>query len=330
MIKRILAAMAALVMLFSNALAERLSGVIAARESVRVTLSAQGTLERVPVKPGDMVAKGALLAELATDRTFSIEDGVVARTLAEAGDTVNGTVLEIAPLNRYTIYCTVDSAYGSSTAKLVHAGEAVYIKCTANGTHRGTGVVTQVDGGEYRVTATGGVLLVGETVYLYRSQNFTFRKRIGIGTVLAADMVTYEAEGTLVRLDVEEGEYVQRGELLFESCSAEAPALTAPADGILLSCAAQGATLAAGTEAFVLAPLDSLCVEAQISAQTAGSIAPGDGVGIILAGDPEEAPRAGRVLEISGSAADDGTYTLRIACDDLPPRLGLTAEVEIP
>lgn len=329
MTRKILAILLALLTLCGGALAERCPGAIAARESLRVTLSDAGVLSRVAVKAGDVVARGGLLAELATERTFAIEDGIVARTLAEAGDAVRGTVLEIAPVNRYTIYCTVDSAYGSSAAKLVHGGEAVYVKCTANGTHRGTGVITQVDGSEYRVTATGGELLVGETVYLYRDAGFTFRKRVGIGTVLAADTVTYEAEGTLLRLDVEEGEFVQRGELLFETCGAEEPTLTAPADAIVLSCAKQGATLAAGDEAFVLAPIDSLCVEAQITEQTAGRVAAGDAVGIILAGEPEESPRAGTVLEVSGNASDGG-YTLRVACEDLPLRLGMTAEVEVP
>ena len=330
MIKRILATAMVLLMLFGSALAERCSGTIAARNSLRVTLSAQGTLSRVAVKAGDVVAQGDLLAELATDRVFSIEEGVVARTLAEVGDTAHGTVLEIAPLNRYTIFCTVDSAYKTSATKMVHAGEAVYIKCTANGTHRGTGIVTQVDGSEYRVTATGGELLVGETVYLYRNSEFSSRKRVGIGTVLAADTVTYEAEGTLLRLDVAAGEYVQRGELLFETCSAEESTLAAPADGIVLSCAEQGETLAEGEEAFTLAPLDSLCVEAQISEQTAGRIGPGDAVSVILAGEPEEKPRAGTVLEVSGSASEGGLYTLRVACEDLPLRLGMTAEIEIP
>ena len=330
MTKKLLAAALALLTLFGSAVAERCVGAIAARESARITLSAQGTLARVAVKPGDVVARGETLGELATDRVFAREDGVVVRVLAASGDTVSGEVLEIAPVNRYTLYCTVDEAYNTSAMMLVHVGETVYVKCTADGTHRAAGIITQVNGSEYRVATTGGELLMGETVYLYRDAGFSTRRRVGIGTVLAADTVTYEAEGTLAMVDVYEGEYVQRGELLYAVSQSEETTLTAPVDGIVLSCAAQGATLAAGELAFEIAPADSLCVEAQVSEQVAGRAVPGGTCWVILAGEPEEKPREATVLEVSGNADDDNTNTLRVACDGLPVRLGLTAEVDIP
>ena len=329
MLKKLACLLAALSLLCGGAMAESYIGVIAARTVDYVTLEADATLTRVTASPGDVVAAGDALAELATRRVYAADDGTVARVLAEAGDAVSGAVLEISPVQRYEIRCTVDSAYKSSAARKVRAGETVYIKCTADGSHRGTGIVTQISGAEYTVLTTGGELLTGEAVYLYRNADFTAKRRVGIGTVLAAATVSYEAEGTLVRLDVVEGEYVQRGELLYEYSAGEETALLAPAEGIVTEAAGQGATLKRGEQAFAIARLDSLCVEAQVSELTAGSVAPGDIARLIPAGAPEETPLMGRVVSVAGRAGEDGLYTVRIACDDLPPRLGMTVEVEL-
>ena len=63
-------------------------------------------------------------------------------TLVSGQEQVSGEELQLAPMNPYVIYCTVDEAYQSADATLVHSGETVYIKCTHDGSHRAVGVVT--------------------------------------------------------------------------------------------------------------------------------------------------------------------------------------------
>ena len=75
---------------------------------------------------------------------------------------MDGTVLEISPTSRYTVYCTVDGAYGDPETELVHTGEQLYLRCTANGTHRAVGVVTSIDGAEIELPTA---LELGGSVY---------------------------------------------------------------------------------------------------------------------------------------------------------------------
>ena len=279
--KLLTAALAAL--LCGVALAESCTGTITAAGSAAVAAKADVTLASVSVRAGDGVRAGDTLGTLATAKVFAPEDSMVVRLLAGAGDAVDGAVLELMPVSRFTVHCTVDSAYRSTASTLVHAGEKLYIKCTADGTHRGTGVITRVDGSEYRVAATGGEFQVGETVYLYRNAAFSSWLRVGIGTVVVADTVTCEASGTLAALHVQEGEYVQRGELLYELAPCADLTLVAPRGGIVTECAAAGAGLKAGETAFAIVSADQLRVTARVSEEAAAGLRAGQRARLIFA-----------------------------------------------
>ena len=317
----------ALALLFcGGALAESCTGTITAAAGTAVTLPASATLETVAVRVGDVVSAGDTLGTLAVSKVFAPEDGTVARVLAGPGDSVDGAVLELAPVSRYTVYCTVESAYQSSASTLVHAGERLYLKCTADGTHRATGIVTWVEGEEYRVMTTGGALQVGETVYLYRDEDFSSWLRVGIGTAVTADTLTVDASGALLALSVAEGEYVQRGELLCEIAPCAGVELTAPLDGIVTQCPAAGDALGAGETAFTVVPRDQLRVTARVSEEVAAAARVGQTVRLVFAGEPEETPVEGTLASISGAQEEDG-YTLTITSPALPLRLGLSVDI---
>lgn len=303
----------------SSALAEVYTGQTVAAETLRVEAEQGAALSEVCVEAGDQVAEGATLAQVRATRVFASQDGTVARLLAEEGDSVDGSVLELSPVSLYTIYCTVDSAYSAADTKLIHSGEALYIRCTANGTHRATGIVTQIDSDEYRVLTTGGELYVGETVYLYRDADFTTSQRVGIGTVVGSEVESYEAAGVIQRICVEEGETVERGELLYEYTASDEAALVAPADGIVVEVDSEAG-------AFTVAPLNSICVEAQVDEETAARLSVGDTLSLSYASDPEEAKIPGEITRIS-AVTEDGLYTVRIAPEETPERLGLSVTV---
>lgn len=326
--KRILVGLLALCLLTGGALAEVYAGTTAAGRTVPVAAESGGTLDEVHVQSGDVVAEGNALASLRTTKVFAAEDGTVARILAKEGAAINGAVLELSPVSRYTIHCTVDGAYQTASATRIRAGESLYIRCTINGTHRGTGIITRIDGAEYRVETTGGELYIGEIVYLYRDADFTYTQRVGIGTVVTADTLPYESQGTLIRLHVSEGEYVERGELLYEIAEGRETELTAPTGGIVTEAASPGDALRANQTVFAIAPFDEILVEIQVDETTAGQLSPGDPTELIYADDPEEASIPGTILSVSRVIEND-LCTVRIAPEDPPARLGLTVYARI-
>ncbi len=327
MLKRWCVLLAALFSFSSVALAEYYEGKTAALSTVTVCAEADGTIEAVRALEGQRVAAGEALFRLRSERTFSCQDGTVSLVNADVGDSVGGTVLEIMPKERYTVYCTVEKAYQSAAATLVHSGETVYVKCTTDGSHRAVGVVTQIDGSEYRVLTLGGELYLGETVYLYRDADFTAAQRVGIGTVVVSDTQTYEASGTLTRLIVAAGDEVERGQLLFEVNGGEIPA---PIDGIItaLSCHA-GDSVGKDQAVAELVPDGEIGVEIQLDEADAAQIAVGDAALLTLAGQEDEDAIEGTVVEISAIAKSD-KYTVRIRPEtDMALPLGMGVGVRL-
>ncbi len=324
--KRILTAALALACLTGGALAEVYDGVTVAAATEAVPAESGGTVETACVQAGSVVAQGELLAGLRTRKVFAAEDGTVARILCGEGAKLDGPALELAPVSRYTIRCSVEDAYQSAASTRVRVGETLYIRCDSNGTHRGTGVITKIEGNEYQVDATGGEFYVGEAVRLFRDAGFTRSQRVGYGTVLVSDVQRYEGQGTLTKLHVSEGEYVERGELLFECADGTQTELYAPAAGIVTEAVEAGATLQAHQTAFAIAPLSGLRVELSLDETAAAALEIGESVELIYAGDPDETVYTGTVEFIS-QIPEDGAYKVRIEPEVFPNRLGLTVYV---
>lgn len=328
MLKRWAVLLLALVTLATPALAEVYEGSTAALSTVVIRAKAGGSVEAVHVLAGQRVDAGNALVALRSEKTFASQDGTVSLVNAEVGETVSGTVLEIMPQERYTIYCTVDKAYQSAGSTLIHSGETVYVKCTTDGTHRAVGVITEVDGAEYRVLTVGGELYVGETVYLYRDADFTTAQRVGIGTVVVTDTQAYEADGELTLLRVSQGDYVERGQLLYATYGGE---ITAPQGGIVasVSCAA-GDAVEEDQAVAELVPDGQVCVEIQVDETEAARLQVGDAAQLIPAGQEDEDAFPGTVAEIS-AIAESGQYAVQIVPDaetSLPLGMSVSVRVE--
>ena len=203
----------------------------------------------------------------------------------------------------------------------------MYIKCTNNGTHRGVGLITQIDGDEYRVLAIGGELYVGETVYLYRDEDFSTKQRVGIGTVVTSDTEIYEAEGMIVRMHVEEGEYVERGELLYEIADGNTEILV-PEDGLIMETAVQqGDHVEAEQTVLTLVPDGQFCIEIYADEASAAQMTEGDTVEITYPSDTQERIWSGVIAEIF-RIAEESNYRVKILPESTEGlKLGMTAEV---
>lgn len=322
-----LTALALALLLGATALAEVYEGTTAATGTVSVVSEASGTLASVEAQVGARVACGDVLMQLSGTPAFASQDGTVSLVTAWEGDAVDGEVLQIAPLERYQIYCTVDKAYQSAESTLVHSGETVYVKCTSDGSHRAVGVVTLIEGEEYRVLTLGGALYVGETVYLYRDSDFTAAQRVGIGTVVSSDTESYSGSGTLTRLCVDAGDTVERGQLLYEVGGG---AVAAPVSGIVTAVNVQtGDAVEDGQVVAEIAPDDAVCVEISVDESEAARIAVGDAAQIHFADDAEDVTWPGVVADIS-RLAEFGAYTVTIEPrTQRPLSLGMSAEVRL-
>ena len=320
-----------LVLLFTAfpALAEVFTGSTVARNPQSITADAGGIIEELLVQPGSAVKQGEPIARLRTTKVFASQNGTVARIHASEGKETEGTILEIAPVSRYTIHCTSDGAYDSISTNLVHCGESLYLYCTKNGTHQGRGLVYSIDGETYMVEATAGEFYVGETVYLYRDQDYSKKQRVGIGTVVSAATEAYKSEGRIAAIHVTEGEYVEKGELLYEVIDGETTEIVAPADGIITSCEAEnGANVASGQSVAALAAYVDICIAVQVEESLIEQLSPGNPASVCYLSDVQERQIPGMVIEIS-TLAQDGYYTAYVAPSEPPAQLGLSAEVQI-
>ncbi len=327
MLKKSLSLLAALALAASPALAETYAGTTVASRTTALVSASGGVLESLSLLPGQSVAAGETVGSTRAEKVFAAWDGTVALCCAEEGDSVDGAVLEILPTSRYTVYCTVDGAYNDPETELVHIGEQLYLRCTANGTHKAVGVVTSIDGTEYQVEVIGGELYVGETVNLYRDADFSAARRVGVGTAVGAEPIEYSASGTLIELCVQEGEIVERGELLFTWAQADETQIICPADGVVTSVlVAPGDMLQSGQSVAELVQPEDVRIEVQLSAADAARIQIGDAATYIRADDPTETPRSAIVEGVSAIADGEGYVALLVPEDfDLP--LGLSVEV---
>jgi len=199
-----------------------------------------GLVEDVRVRVGDSVKIGDPIATVETSKTYASTDGTVSGVFAREGDSADGVktqygaLVYIEPINRYTLECSTEKGYNSSENRYIHIGESVFLKCTKDGSHQGRGVVTGLDEKEdnkFTVEVTGGEFYMGETVDIYRSEDYASASRIGRGTVGRTKTVAVNAEGSVLKMHVKAGDTVERGELLFETVTGTLDGLYAPRHG---------------------------------------------------------------------------------------------------
>ena len=312
MVKRITSIAIVLLLTVSPALAEVFAGTTVAYNTIAITSKAAGMIDKLYVQTGSAIKEGEIIASLRTTKVFATQNGTVARIHAKEDKENDGTVLEIAPVSRYTVYCTSDEAYDSFSSNLVHCGETLYMKCTTNGTHQGQGRIYSIDNETYMVESTAGEFYVGETVYLYRDPEYAYKKLVGIGTVVSSATEAYKSEGKITTIHVSEGEYVEKGELLYEVIEGESIEIVAPADGIITSCeVANGSSVTDNQIVANLVANTDICIAVQLSDDQLSQVSIGDYAALSCANHVEEKQISGKVIEIS-ELAQNGFYMVYI------------------
>ena len=168
------------------------------------------------------------------------------------------------------------------------------MKCVKDGSHRAVGTIVAVDGSGYTVETTGGELYMEETVYIYRDSDYSSSSRIGSGTVTRTQEVAVQGTGTLLKLYVEDGEEVERGQLLFETIEGSSEGQTsstvyAHTSGAVASIEAQaGDSVQQGSALVKLYPASGYQIKISVPEDMLSEISEGDQVEIRFNWDEDE------------------------------------------
>lgn len=285
------------------------NGTVISRETVAVSAPFGGLIEKIALRKGDPIHVGDPVATIKTTKVYAEMDGVVSGIFAREGDDTEGItaryggVMYLEPINRYVVSATTEKAFNSSETKYVHIGEKVYLSCTKDGTHVGTAVVTSVSDVDesgntpYKLEVTGGDFYMGESVGIYRDPNHSSGSRIGRGTIQQNAAIPVKGAGSVLKLHVQVGDHVERGEVLFETVEGVLDGLYAvdntvpsPLDGIVASVeAVQGSAVEKGGKLITVYPSDAMQIEMKVSELDLNEIHEGDKVSIEFEWDADGA-----------------------------------------
>ena len=329
--KTILIALLLALLVTGQALAEiSFQGRVISSESAVITAPFGGIIDKVLVRAGDTIHVGDPVASLQTTKVYAQMDSIVAGIFGKEGDNTEGIatkyggIMYLEPLNQFIVTADTEKAYNSGAARFIHLGETVYLSCTKDGSHHGTGVVIKVDDLDeklntpYRVEVTSGSFYMGETVGIYRRPNYASTSRLGRGTVRQNAALAVTATGSIRKIFVKEGDRVDRGEELFETVEGTLDGLfpadstiSAGMDGIVASVdTTQGTHVDKSGKIITIYPRDSMQIEMQVSELDLPDIHEGDPVSIEFEWDVDANHTVrGKISRISRIAVKDTDTT---------------------
>ncbi len=302
-------------------------GTIVVQDSVPVAAPYGGRVSEVLVRKGDLVQEDDTVARIATTPVYAPLEGTVSGIYAEEGDSAAsiteryGAVLYIEPLHKYKITATTEKAYNSSETKYIHLGEEIYLSCTTDGSHYGTGIVTTLTDTGYTVEVTGGEFYMGEKVGIYRKSDYDKESCIGRGTVGRTSPVAVKEAGSILKIHVKNGDFVERGQLLYETVSGDldglyAPqgSITAPFTGIVASVdTTAGANVNKNDTLLKLYPASAMQASFNLPESDLTSLAVGDPVTVEFDWTNEDITvTTGKIASISHMGEADGEGSSKI------------------
>ena len=334
-------------------------GSVVSKETVAISAPFGGLVDKITLRKGDVLHVGDPVATIATTKVYAPADGVVSGVFAREGDdtegitTRDGAVMYLEPTNKYIVSATTEKAYNSSATKYVHIGEKVYLSCTKDGSHVGTAVVTTISEADesgntpYKLEVTGGEFYMGETVGIYRDSSYKSSSRIGRGTIQQNTAIAVKRTGSVLKLHVQAGDRVERGELLFETVEGALDGLYAmdntlvsALDGIVATVdVAPGASVEKGAKLITVYPDDAMQIEIKVSELDMKDIAEGDRVAIEFEWDVDGVLRLEGVVsgishvnaeQAEGSASSDSEYSAYVDFEPVEGvRLGMSVIVYV-
>lgn len=214
-------------------------GTVVAGETIPVSAPYGGRIGKTQVYAGGWIKAGDPICNITATLQYAPVEGTVTGLYAAAGDATEsvteryGAVLYIEPTHKYVIQATNEKAFNQSDNYFIHLGEKVYLKCAKDGSHQGTGMVSALTETGYNIEVTGGEFYLNEKVEVFRSEGMEKESCLGRGDVGRAKPVAVKGSGSILKMHVAEGDFVERGEALFETVEGGLDGLYAPESGIL-------------------------------------------------------------------------------------------------
>ena len=345
MLKRIVLIALALMTCSAAALAETISfeGTVTAAYTHEVYAASSAVVENVPVSIGDSVSANDMIASLRTTKVYAEEDGAISAVFGQVGSDTEtltenyGAAIYMESNVTYTISASTDSAYDSVECKLVYPGETICLRSRSEENRTGTGVITTVDGTDYTIHVTDGEFKIGESVNVYRTDDYADEQRIGRGTIARNAPIAVVGSGRIVSIAVSAGQEVKRGDLLMETLegSGSSAVMNAEVSGVIAELnAVQGSALEEDAVAAVIWPDDAMQIEATINEADLMYIHPGDTVSLVFDWNADSGETlTGTVSAISALSDSENEDTVYTACIAFTPtsdvRYGMNVTVHV-
>ena len=315
-----------------------LDGEIRAGVTRTIAAPYSGMVGDFAVDAGDELRAGDALFTVDAQDVTADFDGTVTAVFAQSGDSAAvmqeyyGALLYIERDVLYTGACTTSGAASDNDNKLVHPGEAVFVRSSNDTKRKGTGRVLGVQGNSYTIeVTTSDDLRVNESIKVYRESDFDSDSCIGSGKLSRVDPVTVTAEGYVLAVEVQPGQRVQRGDCLLRVVPDKPDGdgsgeVAMPEDGVLLDVSAQSGVRAAKDDVLATyCPAGAMELVCSVDENDLAGLAVGMEASVELDGVPGEAIRAG-LTRIARTANDRGEYDVTFALEASDAlRIGMSA-----
>ena len=252
------------------------NAVAESRRVLQITAPFSGVLKPFDWELGDVAEEGSVLFEMETQKVYAPADGAVRAVFAEAGELAEdvqaqyGMLLSLEKDNSLIVNATTAGAYNDPDNRHVNTGEIIYIEETNDRDNEGEGRVVSVSGSSYVVELIEGDFESEDNVKLFRDDNMSTKSCIGSGKLTHRAEIGVGGSGRVVNMAVSEGDKVKKGQLLFETVSADAEstirsaALTAPVTGAVEVAAQSGMQVYKGQLLAKVHQLDAISVVASV------------------------------------------------------------------
>ena len=322
--KKLLAILLVVLMLPASVLAEETvtANAVAKSDTVyQIIAPYSGVLKPFDWETGDVIGADELFLEMETLKLCAPADGTVRALFAQPGDQAAdvlsqyGMLAAIEKAQPMIVNATSSGAYSKAENKLVHVGEYVYLEEVSDRDNEGTGRIISVRPDGYTVEVTGGDFDDNDSVEIYRNSDCSSKSCIGSGRTDITVEMPVSGAGYVLSAEVQEGDIVKKGDVLYELASQDAEntlrsaELKAPKAGAVELAVISGMQVYKGQLLAKVHDLSAMSVVASVDEMDLDRAEIGDTVAVVFDRYPE-VELHGTVTQISriGMPKQNATY----------------------
>ena len=193
---------------------------VTAREEVSLLAPYSGEVAPFTLKAGDMVQQGEVALTILPREAYAEIAGTLVAVHAGPGQSASaasqryGGVMQIMPLDRFELHCSMRGGYNSKEYRDLQAGTRVYIK-SSDGKHTAEGEILSVQGLSFTVSVMGGDLQFDEEARVYRSEDYADKSLLGKAKPTVVQPYKVQGAGTVLQVAAQKGARVAEGDLLY-------------------------------------------------------------------------------------------------------------------